>query len=350
MPRRARSMCCDRSMPCSLLKGPRRGGRPSRQLTGLSFDVAEVLDEERFIELVTPLGDLPTLFPYEFTDANSETTFDSGQNVLTSADAARAVTARNASGPSWQFDAVRDAVWTAVANRVGAGIGSLPADVRFDRGNAPAGLDQFIDALFAAPVEWRPLSTEQVDPIRVAAQLPVDHAVYLAPNAGESVVVLNRSEVVLIFGSIAPARIGAPLDGPTVRLVSGFTDEDAAALGMTRSDLIVSALDVLLFAQANVRSVVDDPGLGVPDRTQIVVADPALVDGLWSAYDGVFGDLQVSVAEVRIEGIDFEITLGRDYLDVVAARGDTPTADAASSPTSSTTSTSAPSDVEGSEP
>lgn len=297
------------------VEGPEAWRAAVEQLSGLSFDLAEIVDEDRFAELVSPLGDLPTIFPFAFTDANSDTTFDSGQNVLSAVSAARAVTARNAAGPSWQFDPTRDAVWAAVANRVGAGIGSLPVDVRFDRGNAPAGLDQFVDALFAAPVEFRELSTFQIDPVRVTNQMPVDHADYLGDDANESIVALNRSETVLMFASIAPARVGAPLDGPTIRVVSGFTDADAEPLGMNRSDLIVSALDVLLFAQANVRSVVDEPGGAVPERTQIVVTDPALVDGVWSNYDGLFGELQVVVADVRIEGIDLEVTLGRQYLD-----------------------------------
>ena len=82
------------------VEGPEAWRAAVEQLTGLSFDVAEVLDEERFVALVSPLGDLPTLFPFEFTDANSDTTFEAGQNVLTTSNAARAVTARNASGPS----------------------------------------------------------------------------------------------------------------------------------------------------------------------------------------------------------------------------------------------------------
>lgn len=303
------------------VEGPEAWRAAVEQLSGLSFDVAQVLDAEGFAEMVSPLGDLPTIFPFAFTDANSDVTFESGQNDLTPASAARAITARNAAGPSWQFDSVRDAVWSAVTNRVGAGIGSLPADVRFDRGNAPAGLDQFVDALFAAPADFRELSTSQIEPERVAAEMPLDHAGYLGPDADESVVVLNRSEAALMFGSIAPARVGAPLDGPTVRVMSGFTDDDAESVGMNRSELIVSALDVLLFAQANVRSVVDEPGAVVPERTQIVVADPALVDGVWSVYDGLFGDLRVTVADVRIDGIDLEITLGREYLELVGEDG-----------------------------
>jgi hypothetical protein len=64
-------------------------------------------------------------------------------------------------------------------------------------------------------------------------------------------------------------------------LVSGYTDDDVARLGANRSDVLIGAIDVLLFTKSNVLSVVDDPGLGVPDRTIIRVADEALIDGVW---------------------------------------------------------------------
>ena len=44
-------------------------------------------------------------------------------------------------------------------DRVGAGIGSLPEGVRIDDVLVPQTLDDYLDALFAAPVEFRSLST-----------------------------------------------------------------------------------------------------------------------------------------------------------------------------------------------
>lgn len=302
--------------------GPEAWRAAVEQLTGLSFDVAEVVDADRFADLVGPLGDLPTVFPYDFVDAQTDTLFEAGPTVLSSAAAARAVTALNAEGPSWQFDAGRDAVWDAVANRVGAGIGSLPAGVRYQEGNPPRDLDAFLDALFAAPVDFRALAASQIDPATAAEAMPLAYAEALGIDFDDAAVMYDRTEVVMVFASIAPSRVGAPLDGPTVRLVSGFTDQDAEPLGLNRSDVIAKALHVLLFTQANVRSVVDGPGGPVPARTQIRVADPDMVDRVWQIYDVPFGGIQVSVADTRIQGIDLEIVLGRDYL---SAFDDTPT-------------------------
>ncbi|MEQ8438184.1 MAG: hypothetical protein RIB65_11885 [Ilumatobacter fluminis] len=306
--------------------GPEAWRAAAEQATGLSFDVAEVIDEERFIQLIGPLGDLPTLFPFAFTDAKTEETFEAGATVLTTSAAYRVITSVNGDGPDWQIDPIRNAVWDAIADRVGAGIGALPDGVVFTRAAPPSGLDQFTDGLFSAPVAFRGLETVQIDPDRVADQLPVEYSNVIGLGWEESVVTLRRGEVVLVFASVAPSRMAAPLEGPTVRMVSGYTDDDAAPLGFNRSDLLIGAIDVLLFTKTNVLSVVDQPGATVPERTTVLVSDAALIDGVWELYGDVFGELDVRVAPVAISGIDAEITLGREYLRLLA-EPDTPADD-----------------------
>ena len=302
--------------------GPEAWRASAEQATGLSFDVAEVVDEERFVQIVGPLGDLPTLFPFAFTDAASEETFEAGSTVLSTSAAYRVVTAVNGDGPDWQLDPVRNAVWDAIADRVGAGIGALPDGVVFSRAAPPSGLDQFTDGLFSGPVAFRDLETVQIDPDRVADQMPVEYSTVIGLGWEESVVTLRRGEVVLVFASIAPSRMAAPLEGPTVRMVSGYTDDDAAPLGFNRSDLLIGAIDVLLFTKTNVLSVVDQPGAAVPERTTVMVSDAALIDGVWELYGDVFGELDVRVAPVAISGVDAEITLGREYLRRLAEPAD----------------------------
>lgn len=302
--------------------GPEAWRAAAEQITGLSFDVAEVVDQDRFISIIGPLGDLPTLFPFAFTDAASGETFEAGETVLSTAAAFRAITAVNGDGPDWVLDPARNAVWDAIADRVGAGIGALPDGVAFTRAAPPVGLAQFSDALFSAPVTFRGLETVQIDPERVDEQLPVEYSNALGLGWEESVVTLRRGEVVLVFGSVAPARMAAPLEGPTVRMVSGYTDDDAEPFGLNRSDLLIGAIDVLLFTKTNVLSVVDQPGTTVPERTTVLVSDAALIDGVWELYGDVFGELDVRVAPVAIAGIDLEITLGREYLRRLAESPD----------------------------
>jgi hypothetical protein len=80
-------------------------------------------------QLITPLGDLTVRLPSEITDASSEETWEAGDTVLSSAAATRVVTATDPTIEDWYFEPARAAVWGAVADRVGAGIGSAePVD------------------------------------------------------------------------------------------------------------------------------------------------------------------------------------------------------------------------------
>ena len=62
-PDRAPTRSCVRWRRCSRPRVGKPGGPRSKQATGLSFDVAEVVDQERFIQLINPLGDLPDPVP-----------------------------------------------------------------------------------------------------------------------------------------------------------------------------------------------------------------------------------------------------------------------------------------------
>ena len=293
--------------------GPDEWRAAAEQVTGLSFDVVEVTDHDRFAELIGPLGDLPTVLPFAFTDATTGESYEAGSQVLSGPAAARALTASNATCPDWQLDTSRDAVWSAIADRVGAGIGSLEVEVTYDSRLGPETLDEFLAAFFDAPVAFRALSSVQLEPERVEEQLAPMYADVVGPGWEEAVVVHRRSEALLMFGAVAPARMSAVIDGPTVRLVSGFTTEDTEAIGLSRSDLLLSAVDILGFVQSNVVSVVDMPGGAVPDATRVVVANDSLIDEVWLSFDGVLGEMQVMPATEPIEGVDIEILLGRDY-------------------------------------
>ena len=86
--------------------------------------------------------------------------------------AARAVTAVDPEIDDWLFEPGRAAIWQAVADRVGAGIGSaapVASDADLPR---PADLDSFLDRLFAGPVQYRALSIQPIDAERIAEELP----------------------------------------------------------------------------------------------------------------------------------------------------------------------------------
>ena len=305
-------------MPLNLVlaaQGPEPFGAMAEALGGVGFDVIELVDQQRFAQLVTPLGDIPVGFPTALYDVSTGERWASGPKVLSSAEAARAVTAGDPAIADYLFEPGRAAVWRGVADRVGAGIGSaqpVASDADLPR---PPDLDQFVDRLFAGAVRFRALGVRPVDAERVAEQLPVDLADAFGADAADAVSVHDRAEMLMVMGAVAPGRVGAPLDAPSFRVTSGFADADLQALGLRNSDVLNQAIDRLLFAQVNVVSVAQLPGSSVPEHSTFVVADASTVDGVRQQYEGIFGtDIDVRAAEVLIDGVDIELILGRDFL------------------------------------
>jgi hypothetical protein len=303
------------------LSGPTAFREAAERMTGLSFDVIEIVDQPRFAQLVTPLGDLPATLPIPLYDSSTGEQWDAGEIVLSSAAAARAITARDESIADWYFEPGRAAVWDAIASRVGAGVGSV-APVASDR-DLPkiATLDEFLKRLFAGPVNSRALSFVVIDDDRMAEQLSLELSNAFGPGAVRGVVSHNRSEMLMVLGAIAPGRLGAPVDAPTFRVISGYSDTDLDGLGQNRADVLKLSLDRLLYAGANIVAVVDLPGAGAPELTQIRVANPSVISGVRETYGDLFGTSEVTVAAVLTEGVDIEVELGRSYIE--ALRGET---------------------------
>lgn len=318
------------------LNGPQAFREAAERLTGLSFDVIEVLDQRRFVQIVSPLGDLPTVTPFPLTDSSTGETWEAGELVLSSASAARALTARDDSIADWYLEAGRVAVWEAIADRVGAGVGSV-ATVASDQDLPPiTTVDEFFKRLFADPLEVRALSFVVIGDERLEEQLSDELANVFGMADVDAVVAHNRSETLMAFGAVAPGRLGAPIDGPTFRIVSGYNDADLEGLDQNRSDVLKLAIDRLLFNRTNVVAVADLPDAGAPEMTQFRVADPLIADDVRAAFGDLFGASEVSVADVLIEGVDIELELGRSFLeairgesgDVVAGSGDDPNTEA----------------------
>jgi hypothetical protein len=291
--------------------------RAAEGLTGLSFDVIEVVDQRRFAQLITPLGDLAVRMPVALLDESSGEQWPAGETLLSANAAARAATATNPTIADWYLEPARTAVWAAVADRVGAGIGSATPVASDQDLPVPATLDEFIDRLFAGGVQYRALSFTILDDDRVAEQLAPELGDAFGRLAVDAVVAHDRAELLMVIGAVAPGRVGAPLDAPSFRVVAGFGDADLAELGVNNSDVLKQAIDRLLFVKVNVVSVADLPAAGVPAVTQISVADPLVIPAIEERYEALFGPIDVAVADVVVDGVDIEVTLGRSWLDQV---------------------------------
>jgi hypothetical protein len=197
-------------------------------------------------------------------------------------------------------------VWSAVATAVGDGVDVESAD---DPLPAVADLGDLVGRLWGGRVGYRSL--------RATAPAAVDNP------RGVDVVELDTIELILVFGQIAPSAVSAPDAGLTFRVVSSFSDEQLAASGRTNTDVAYSAISSLQFVGANVISVSttgDPPG----GRSRIEVADQSLVPGTQTA-DVLFGELDVTVGERPIAGVDAVLTLGTAYVDLLASGAVPPT-------------------------
>lgn len=316
------------------VEGPDEFRFAAEILTNLSFDVIELVDAQRFTQLITPLGDFPVRLPTGLHDASSGDAWPKGEIVMSAAEAARAVTAVDPSIADWYLEPGRTAVWQAIANRVGAGIGSEQAP---PAGVPIASLDDFLRRLFAANVDHRSLTFQVIDDARVADQLPIELARAFGPVAVRAVVAHDRAEVLMVLAAIAPGRMGAPSSAPSFRIVSAFGEDDLAPLELTNADAIKRAIGPLLYLQGNIISVVNRADEAVPDVTVVEVADPSTIPAVTEIYSQLFGPIEVRPATSTIDGIDIVITLGRSYLEWL---GSEPATDVAGSLDDETSDTS----------
>ncbi len=285
------------------LSGPEVLREEFEGLAGISFDVAELMEIDRLAEFLEPLGELVVEFDRPVLDDDRlAPVAEAGLNRLSAIDSANVLTAYSSDESDAFAEPARNAVWQAVADRVGAGIGSAEP---VDDGQVPppVDVDEFGDRLFAGSVGWRGIAFTE----------PAEN------SRGVDVVVPDRAELLLVFGQVAPARLGAPNPSITFRVESHFSADQTAVVGANSSDVAVDAINRLLFVQANVVSVETTVG-DVPAITQIYPADLSIVGVLEENYPLVFGELEVLPAPYRIEGVDAIVVLGESYLEYI---GDT---------------------------
>lgn len=248
----------------------------AESLTGIGFDAVLLTDAERLAELLSPVG------PVDFT-SGSLAAFDVAAALAAPADEPDA--AAHLAGDA--------AVWSAVADAVGAGVPTLADAVpagALESDSAPTGMEQLLRRLFAGPVAHRAM------PVRSAGSPAAEGVV-----GGDGVVFHDWSEMLVVMAQIAPSRVAAPLAASTVRVVSPG--------GV---DMAIEAVDRLGLAGLNVVSV-DTTVADLPPVTRVLVAS---VDAVEAAADfsAVVGTVETDVADPRIEGVDVIIELGETFV------------------------------------
>lgn len=241
--------------------------------------------------------------------------------------------------------------WTGPDVRDANGVGQAEADSLLTNGTvAHADLEKIRISLWAALLAGMPAvpdnpllavsgdagdveDVEDVEPTFLPG--PRDLAEFLSLfSAGEkgirgltvsatsdpAVVALDRAEVLMIFGQIAPARVAAPNESSRFRVVAHLDSAQQVEIGATNADLARDLIAQLLFLDANVLSVQandpSQPGAEAPQVTVMEVADAASAEVMAQQWSRVFGEIEISVVEVAIEGVDATIIIGMNYVSL----------------------------------
>jgi hypothetical protein len=206
------------------------------------------------------------------------------------------------------------AIWRAIAEVVGDGLAS-PLAAPFDTTAGQETGSEVPSLLTSGPMAIQPLRSTPI--------------VSLDRNPrGVDAVALDRPEVLVLFGHVAPRKVAAPNPGYNFRVVSSYADDQLD--GPTRLDVAYTATEALLGVDANVISVDTSAGEAAAP-TVIEVSDESLAAAA-ATLSEVFGPVEVRVADRTIAGVDVVATLGTEYLsrlDITAAIATTaPTVDA----------------------
>lgn len=255
----------------------------------ITIDVSTVATADEATALLTPVSPFKATLPTDVltTDSGDQVTmFEAGTVSLSAAQAVDVLEATVADQRDAQRRGNVEAIWTGVADAVGAGRTAADATLPITT------LDVLLDRLFAAPVAARGLPTVEI----AAADNP----------DGKDVDTLIRADAIFILASIAPASMSAPAPGLVFRVEAPPGYEQR----------VKYAVEVILYLGANVQSVY--LGGEVHEATRYLIDDPRLVEEAES-NNALFGVTETLTPELPIEGIDVILQLGTDFL---TAEGD----------------------------
>ena len=280
-------------------------------LLGVGIDELHVVDEAVLADVLAPIGAIEVELPAAVTDQSGRQVAAAGRQTMSPEQVAAVLSASDPSVSGADRYPVDVAVWKAIADAVGAGLTTPLRSSGEPPTSGVAGADRSDDVLTL--VTSGPIS---VQPLRSSPIVSLDRN-----PRGVDAAALDRPEVLVTFGHIAPSKVAAPNPGYNFRVVSSFADDQLAGEA-TRLDVAYTATEALLGVDANVISV--DTSAGEAEEATVVeVTDESLAAAARTLSE-VFGPVEIRVADPRIAGVDVVATLGTSYLDrldVTAATG-----------------------------
>ena len=283
-------------------------------LLGVGVDELFVFDEDELADWLAPVGAIEVELPAPVSDAAGVQIAAAGLQTMSPEEIAAVLSAADPTVAGADRYPVDVAIWRAIADVAGDGL-TNPLASPVDTTAAPAAGPDVLGLVTSGPMA--------VQPLRATPIVSLDRN-----PRGVDAVALDRPEVLVIFGHIAPSKVAAPNPGYNFRVVSSYSDDQLA--GATRLDVAYTATEALLGVDANVISVDTSAGEAATP-TVIEVSDESLAAAA-ATLSEVFGPVEVRIADRRIAGVDVVATLGTEYLnrlDMTAAVATTaPTSEA----------------------
>lgn len=269
----------------------------------LSLDAVEVATADRLAELLEPLGEVEVDLPEDVVDAAGDVVVEAGSSALTPEELGLVLTARDPDTPAAEQFAAAAAVWAGVAETVGDGIGDPPPTGPDGSVVLPTTAEGALAAAMAGELSTWAVRSRPIEPER--------------NPRGVDVALLDRPELAMIFGQIAPGKVSAPNPSLSARVVAAFSDAQLAEYGWTNAEVAYRAVSQILFLRGNVLSVDTTPD-SAPETTRVELGQPGINT---SGAEQVFGELDVVEAEARIVGVDAVVYLGESYLRFLVEAG-----------------------------
>lgn len=272
-------------------------------LLGITIDQVTVVDTSDLADVMAPLGTVDVDLPAAVTDSRGAQIAAAGAATLDVEQVAAILGAHDPDMTGAARYPVDVAVWSGIAATVDEGLVSPLARPQSTAATVAAGEGDLLARLTSGPITVQPLRSTPIVSLDVNPR-------------GVDAVALDRAEVAVVFGHIAPSKVSAPYPGYNFRIISHF---DASQLpeGVRSLDVAYTATKALIGTESNVLSV--DAGAGeAASATVIEVNDDSLVDAAATLSD-IFGPVDVRVAETRVARIDVVVTLGTDYLSLLDA-------------------------------
>ena len=265
----------------------------AESLTGLTFDVVEIVTASELADLLGGAGAVSLKLPPSVVSGSVGQWLQGRSSV--SIEEATELLAVGGDAPIEFGARLHAAVWKGIVNELSGSADAQPAD----GGVSPRSADEVIAALFAGDVETRSLHLYEVE------------------GSDGALVFYDWAETLLVASHLAPNRVTAPYASAVVRLLVPFTDDDLEGTERTVSDVAVVAVRRLSDVGLNVVSVstgVNGDVAQAEDVTEVWTGDESLVTEAAASFSELLGEVVARKGDYVVDGVDVVIILGTSFL------------------------------------